>query len=167
MAMPMNWKKGRGKLGILTPLLGTWHAHADAPDGRPGRVQCTRHFVKDLHDTYVVLTAIWDLGDKTYEERCFFGCDAAKNLRFWSFTSDGKQSNGELTEATDIHPQAIAFIAQMPAGIARLSYWPDEASGFHFAVESKSQKGWNRFVHHHYLAVAEIQTAISTTQTAQ
>jgi len=28
------WKKGRGKLGFLSPLLGTWPAHADSPQGQ-------------------------------------------------------------------------------------------------------------------------------------
>jgi hypothetical protein len=38
----------------------------------------------------------------------------------------------------------------MPAGTARMIYWPDEESGFHWAVESKVKKGWNRFTQHHY-----------------
>jgi hypothetical protein len=30
-------------------------------------------------------------------------------------------------------------------------YWPDEGEGFHWVVESKTKKGWNRFTEHHYL----------------
>ena len=65
------------------------------------------------------------MGDKVYEEQCFFGCDATGKIQFWSFTSDGKQSHGELTDASDIHPEAIGFVAQMPAGVARQIYWPE------------------------------------------
>jgi hypothetical protein len=146
-----TWKKGRGKLGLLAPLLGTWHADAEIPDGRPGKVRCERRFKKALHDSYIELAAIWHMGDEIYEERCFFGCDATGKVRFWSFTSDGKQSNGELTDVTDIHPEAIGFVAQMSAGIARQAYWPDGTEGFHWAVESQTKKGWKRFVDHHYV----------------
>ena len=45
---------------------------------------------------------------------------------------------------------ALCFEAQMPAGLARMVYWPDDADGFFWAVESKTQKGWNRFQFHHY-----------------
>ena len=155
MSAKPTWKKGRGKLGILAPLVGTWHADADTPDGRPGKVHCERSFKKALNNTYYELTAIWHMGDTIYEERAFFGCDAAGKIRFWSFTSDGKQSNGELKDATDIHPEAISFIAQMPAGIARQVYWPDETQGFHWAVESQTKKGWHRFVDHHYVPFAQ------------
>jgi len=43
----------------------------------------------------------------------------------------------------------------MPAGIARHVYWPDETQGFHWAVESQTEKGWDRFVDHHYLPAAQ------------
>jgi hypothetical protein len=81
------------------------------------------------------------------------GVTPAKEIGFWSFTSDGKQSKGKLADVTDVHPNAIGFEAQMPAGIARMVYWPDEEEGFHWTVESKTKKGWNRFVKHHYLPV--------------
>jgi hypothetical protein len=55
-------------------------------------------------------------------------------------------------DVSDIHPQAIGFEAQMPAGIARMAYWPDEEDGFHWVVESKNNSGWHRFSHHHYHA---------------
>jgi hypothetical protein len=152
-----TWKKGRGKLGFLNPLLGTWHAHADSPQGK---IHCVRSFTKVLGGTYIELIAIWHMGNTVYEERAFFGCDATGKIRFWSFTSDGKQSNGELTDATDIHPQAIVFVAHMPAGIARQVYWPDETQGFHWAVESQTKKGWNRFVDHHYLLESQPVTSL-------
>ena len=78
------------------------------------------------------------------------GVNPEKEVCFWSFTSDGKQSNGKLVDVTDVHPQAIGFEAQMPAGTARMVYWPDEEQGFYWIVESKTKKGWNRFVEHHY-----------------
>ena len=51
-----------------------------------------------------------------------------------------------------MHPmlilEAIAFEAQMPAGLARMLYWPLDSGepGFCFAVESQTKKGWNRFL---------------------
>ncbi len=148
MSSKIKWKKGRGKLGILAPLIGAWHAQAET---QQGKVQCMRNFHRVLNGAYIELTALWLMRDSVYEERCLFGCDAAGKIRFWSFTSDGKQSNGELTDATDIHPETIGFVAQMPAGIARQIYWPDETKGFHWAVESQTKQGWNRFVDHHYI----------------
>jgi hypothetical protein len=145
------WKKGRGKLGVLAPLSGRWQAHAGSPQGK---VHCVRSFQKVLGGSYIELIALWHMGDSVYEERCYFGCDREGKLRFWSFTSDGKQSNGELTDAADIHPEAIGFVAQMPAGIARQVYWPDETQGFHWAAESQTKKGWHRFVEHHYVPEA-------------
>ena len=76
-------------------------------------------------------------------------------LAFWSFTSDGKRSNGVRTSAPDIHPDALCFEAEMPAGVARQVYWPNELGGFDWVVESKTKKGWNRFVLHRYAAVEE------------
>jgi hypothetical protein len=69
---------------------------------------------------------------------------------FWSFTSDGKRSQGTVSDVTDIHPEAIGFEAQMPAGFARMVYWPDDGGGFFWAVESRTAKGWRRFTQHHY-----------------
>jgi hypothetical protein len=71
-------------------------------------------------------------------------------MGFWSFTSDGKSSRGRLADATDLHAKAIGFEAQMPAGLARMVYWPHEEGGVRWVVESKTKKGWNRFVEHHY-----------------
>jgi hypothetical protein len=71
-------------------------------------------------------------------------------VSFWSFTSDGKRSMGRLADVTDIHPEAIGFEADMPGGLGRMAYWPAPDSGFYRVVESKTKKGWNRFVEHLY-----------------
>jgi hypothetical protein len=38
----------------------------------------------------------------------------------------------------------------MPAGLARMIYWPNDDGGINWAVESKNKKGWKRFTLHHY-----------------
>lgn len=146
----MDWKKGRGKLGIFAPLLGTWQAEADS---EMGPVVCRRTFSKVLDGKYIQLEAHWTLPNGSYDELALFGVNKEKELCFWSFTSDGKQSQGVLAEAADVHPLAVGFEAEMPAGLARQAYWPDEGDGFHWVVESKTMKGWRRFVAHHYLPV--------------
>ncbi len=147
MSNPLNsWKKGRGRLGILEPLIGNWEANADSP---MGKVKCNRKFEKILGGNYIRLIAKWEFGQKVYEEIAMFGVEN-KEIFFKSFTSDGKNSEGKISEAIDIHPNAICFIAEMPAGTARMIYWPDSEEGFHWAVESKNKKGWNRFTQHHY-----------------
>jgi hypothetical protein len=143
-----RWKKGRGKLGVLDPLLGTWLADAETP---MGPVRCTRTFSKTLGDKYVVLDARWDFSGKLYEEHAIYGIGESGLLSFWSFTSDGKRSNGTIADAADIHAEAIGFEAQMPAGLARMVYWPSVEGGIHWAAESRNKKGWNRFTLHHYL----------------
>jgi hypothetical protein len=145
---PLAWKKGRGKLGVLDPLLGAWVAQADSPRGP---VRCRRTFTRVLAGSYVRLDARWEFGDKAYEELAILAPGDDGGLVFWSFTSDGKRSEGQLAEAADLHPRAIAFEAEMPAGRARMAYWPDEAEGFRWVVESRTKKGWSRFTEHHYL----------------
>jgi len=71
-------------------------------------------------------------------------------IAFWSFTSDGQRSEGRLADASDLHPEALGFEAEMPAGLARMVYWPAEGEGFNWVAESKEPAGWSRFVHHHY-----------------
>jgi hypothetical protein len=140
------WKKGRGKLGPLDPLIGSWTAEADSP---MGPMTCTRVFEPILGGSYIQLTAKWNFSKSVYEEHAIIGVrDGA--LGFWSFTSDGKNSQGAIADGTDLHPEAVCFEAQMPAGLARMIYWPHEEGGFNWAVESKNKKGWNRFVLHHY-----------------
>lgn len=159
--MAQTWKKGRGKLGALQPLMGRWTAEADSP---MGRVRCTRTFEEILGGAYVQLTARWEFGAaptvkpkadskpcaRAYEEIAIIGVGDAGKPVFWSFTSDGKRSQGVLADVTDIHKEAIGFEAQMPAGLARMAYWPDGAGGFHWAVEAKNAKCWRRFTEHHY-----------------
>jgi len=148
--MPKNskvWKRGRGKLGVLDPLIGTWRAKTESP---MGPIACTRSFEPVLKGAYVQLTAVWEIGKGTYEELAVLGAGPDGKLAFWSFTSDGKKSNGTLADASDVHPEAIGFEAQMPAGLARMVYWPDGEDGFHWAVEAKKKKGWKRFTEHHY-----------------
>ena len=146
-----SWKKGRGKLGPLAPLIGSWEA---ATDSQMGPLRCKRTFERVLGDKYVQLRAVWTFGGKSgYEELALFGVDADGNLAFWSFTADGKNAQGKIADVSDIHPEAVGFEAQMPAGLARQAYWPDEQEGFHWVVEAKTKTGWSRFTEHHYKPV--------------
>jgi hypothetical protein len=162
--MGKKWKKGRSKLGFLQPLLGHWKAEAQTP---MGPVRCTRRFEPILNGSYVRLEARWEFGagqaakseecpdppaqgSKVYEEQALIGAGDDGKVCFWSFTSDGKRSHGTAADVTDLHPEAVGFEAQMPAGCARMAYWPDEDNGFFWVVESKTAKGWRRFTEHHY-----------------
>ena len=147
----MRWKKGRGKLGLFDPLLGIWQAEAKS---EMGPFKCKREFKKVLSGKYIQLTTSWEFADYSYDELAIIGVDPDKEVCFWSFTSDGKQSSGKLADVTDLHPEAVGFEAQMPAGIARMAYWPDDEKGFYWVVESKTKKGWHRFVDHHYLPLS-------------
>lgn len=150
-AVPLTWKKGRGKLGPLAPLLGKWRAEADSP---MGKVVCTRTFEKVLGGAYIQLTAVWEVeGRDNYEEIALIGVGPDKNVHFWSFTSDKKQAQGTLADLSDIDPRAIGFEAEMPAGTGRMAYWPADDEGFRWVVEAKTKKGWSRFTEHHYRAV--------------
>ncbi len=140
------WKKGRGKLGPMEPLIGSWEAKTDSP---MGKLTCTRVFEPVLNGSYIQLSATWDFGKQSYKELALIGVRDGL-LSFWSFTSDGKHSQGTIADGTDVHPEAVCFEAQMPAGLARMIYWPNEDGGFNWAVESKTKKGWNRFTKHHY-----------------
>jgi len=142
-----NWKKGRGKLGILDPLIGTWRAETSSP---VGPMKCVRSFSHVLGGTVVQLSARWEFGSNKYEELALFAPGEKGLLQFWSFTSDGKRSEGKITDVSDIHAEAVGFEAEMPAGLARMAYWPDEQEGFHWVVEAKTKKGWKRFTEHHY-----------------
>lgn len=143
----MNWNKGRGKLGILEPLLGTWVAEAES---EMGPVKCTRKFTRILDGKYVELRVRWAFADSSYEELAVMGVGKDKSVWYWSFTSDGKSSQGVLADVSDLHPQAVGFEAQMPAGLARQAYWPHPEVGFLWVVEAQTKKGWNRFVEHRY-----------------
>lgn len=148
------WKTGRGKLGVFAPLLGAWRTQADT---EMGPLTCERTFETILGGKYVQLTAAWTFASAKgakprapYQELCLFGPHKEHGLGFWSFTSDGKRSEGRLFDATDIHAQALCFAAKMDAGFARQAYWPGDDGAVHWCVESRTRKGWNRFVHHTY-----------------
>lgn len=144
------WKFGRGALGKLQPLLGAWKS-APGDERPPSKTPCTRRF--DMFGkSYVRLEADWAYGGGAgYREIALFGKNEAGELAFWSFTNDGKKSNGVTCDGADVHPAAIAFLAHMPAGAARMIYWPlGDEPGFRFAVESRTKKGWNRFFEHIY-----------------
>lgn len=119
-----------------------------------GPVRCQRTFTPVLGSHYLRLEARWEIGAggaaKIYEELAIIGAAEDGLVSFWSFTSDGKRAHGTLADVSDIHPQAVGFEAEMPAGRARMAYWPAEGGGFHWAVESKTRKGWNRFTEHLY-----------------
>jgi hypothetical protein len=144
------WKKGRGKLGVMEPLLGKWVASVDSPQGQ---FRSVRQFTRILDGKYILLEARWEVPGNPYEEHAIYGVGHTGQIHSWSFTSDGKRSEGRLADVSDVHPQAIGFEAQMPAGLARMAYWPAENGGIHWAVESRSRKGWNRFQQHHYQRV--------------
>lgn len=143
------WKKGPGKLGFMLPLLGSWVAETDSP---MGPLKCTRTFKTVLGGKYIELNARWEFGKGAYEEHAIYGV-ADGQVSFWSFTSDGKRSQGAVADGKDVHAEAICFEAQMPAGLARMIYWPAEDGDMHWAVESKVKKGWNRFTMHQYQPV--------------
>ena len=156
--MTTLWKKGRGKLGPLAPLHGAWLAESSSP---MGPLRCHRSIEPVLGGHYLQLTARWEFGgggtDRAYQERAIIGADADGVVRFWSFTSDGKRSEGVLADVTDVHPEAVGFEARMPAGQARMVYWPAGDGGVHWVVESKTKKGWNRFTEHHYHRVEQAE----------
>ena len=141
----MSWKKSRGLLGPMQPMLGAWIADA----GMNGvDFTCTRTFTA-VGKGWIELRAVWNLPKAPYTEVALFGPGDDGVLGFFSFTSDGKRSVGRLANGTDIDPEAVAFEARMPAGLARMTYWPRESGhGFRFAVESRTKKGWNRFLTH-------------------
>ena len=155
--MSKLWKKGRGKLGPFQPLLGSWTAEAESG---MGPVRCRREFTPVLGDHYLQLAARWEFGatatGRAYEENCLIGAGDDGTVCFWSFTSDGKRSQGAMADVTDLHPEAVGFEADMPAGRARMAYWPAEEGGFHWVVESRTKKGWKRFVHHTYRAASPV-----------
>jgi hypothetical protein len=149
----MAWKKGRGLLGPLQPLIGEWRTHRSAGETPAANMSCSRSFAP-FGKGWIMLEARWEMGpDRTYVERAFFGPGEDGALAFFSFTNDGKRSAGRLADGGDVHPDAVVFEAQMPAGLARFIYWPleDGEPGFLFAVENRTKKGWNRFLRQHFV----------------
>lgn len=149
----MVWTMGRGMLGPLKPLLGSWITAGGQGDTQAASMRCTRTFTP-FGKGWIELDARWQTGpSREYREKAIFGTGDDGQLACFSFTSDGKRSVGRLADGSDIHPAAIAFEAQMPAGLARMAYWPLDGgdAGFRFAVESKVKKGWNRFLCQHFI----------------
>jgi hypothetical protein len=149
--MATAWKKGRGRMGPMAPLIGRWKATAETP---MGPVACVRDYQK-FGDLYVRLEAEWffkskEAETKSYRELCMFGPDTDGVLAFWSYTSDGKKSSGRLADAKDGPPNAVCFEAQMAAGLARQLFWSDGGDGMRWVVEAKTKKGWSRLAEHHY-----------------
>ena len=144
------WSRGRGLLGPLSPLIGDWISQPEAQQTQLP-VRCTRVF-RTFGRGWVALNAVWEMGPRgDYREIALFGATAGRGLGFFSFTNDGKRSEGRLADGSDIHPQALAFEAQMPVGLARMIHWPlGDEPGFSFAVESRSKAGWNRFLRQDY-----------------
>ena len=164
------WGKGRGLLGPLKPLLGAWANDTSGEGESPAsRMPCTRCF-QSMGKGWIMLDARWGqsgeggAGEGQYRETALFGAGADGGLAMFSFTSDGKRSQGRLADGADVHAAALAFEAEMPAGLARMIYWPldGDEPGFHFAVESRTRKGWSRFLRHTYRpAVAVVHTDLS------
>jgi hypothetical protein len=111
--------------GPLPPLRERWVAEDELPRGR---VRCTRTLAPVLGGPYLQLDVRWEFGlpgagegAGVYEERALIGAGADKQVHLWSFTSDGKHSEGVLADVRDLHPEAVGFEAQMPAGRARMA----------------------------------------------
>jgi hypothetical protein len=124
-----HWKRGRGKLGMLAPLIGSWKATASTPIGP---VACTRVFEPVLSGNYIRLTARWDFGKGVYEEVAMIGVNPAGTVAFWSFSSDGKNSNGTVADVTDIHPEASGL--RLRCRTRANGILADGADGFHWSV---------------------------------
>ena len=136
-------------LAALAPLLGEWVTDTETP---MGPTQCTRRFTLAIGGAYVELVANWKFGSSggSYEERAYFGANAAGSLGFWSFTSDGGHATGEIADVREVHPTALGFIAVMPAGRARQAYWTTDDGALQWVVEAETPKGWERFTTHTY-----------------
>src|SRR5689334_23159282 len=105
----MAWKRGRGLLGPLQPLLGNWRTEAAGGGTRAAGMTCTRRFTS-YGKGWILLEARWETGPgRTYVEQAFFGPGDDGALGFFSFTNDGKRSTGRIADGSDVHPEAIAF----------------------------------------------------------
>ena len=148
----MKWINGRGILGPLKPLVGQWVTATASGSTPAASMRCSRAFSRWV-EGWIELDARWSVSaDNEYRERAFFGASEGK-LTCFSLTSDGKHSVGHLVDGSDVDVNAIAFEAAMPAGIARMIYWPLSSGepGFRFAVESKTKTGWNRFLEQQFV----------------
>ncbi|MDZ4760486.1 MAG: hypothetical protein SGJ21_05385 [Alphaproteobacteria bacterium] len=154
--MATVWQTGRGKMGPLAPLIGAWRADAETP---MGPVACLRAFAPILGGKFVQLDAEWQFraGEqatlRAYRERAVFGPDQDGVLAFWSFTSDGKRSQGRLADGSEIHEKALCFEARMTAGLARQAYFPKGEDSMGWRVEAQTKKGWRVLSQHLYTRV--------------
>lgn len=142
----MTWIPGKGPLGPLDPLLGEWIAQADSP---MGPTECRRLFAPILGGRWIELNAFWLTGEALYSERALYGPDHDGTLAFWSFTSDGKRSQGRQCDGTAFHPLALAFEVQLVHGVARFAWWPRDGGDAAFVAEARTATGWQRLVEHH------------------
>ena len=86
----MAWKKGRGLLGPLQPLLGSWRTVHSEGGTAAANMACTRRF-EAFGKGWIRLDAVWQVGPgPDYVEAAFFGAGEDGALGFFSFTSDGK-----------------------------------------------------------------------------
>lgn len=145
--MKMDWKTGRGKMGFMQPMLGKWIAID--PDTPMGKVVCQREFTRILDGKFIRLEANWSIGDgaKTYQEIAHYGLNRSKLPAFWSFTSDGGHSEGLLADVSEMAPGAMGFEAEMPSGLARFGFWPEEHQMI-WAAEAKTKRGWSQMIRH-------------------
>ena len=68
-----------------------------------------------------------------------------------------RQEHREEAAARVVDPHTLVERAEAltralersPLGLPPV-YWPDDKGGFFWVVESKTAKGWRRFVTHHY-----------------
>jgi len=145
---------GRRGLHFLNPYLGG--VFTASGKGPMGAYTCTRHIAPVLDGKFAQMAVEWRVGRRPpYTELALFGVDAAdKTVRFWSFTSDGKQAVGTRVEARelpeDAGKDAAVFEAHMPAGLARFLFMPQGPDAFVFAVESANKGGWKRFLEQHF-----------------
>ena len=142
--------KLRKGLRLLEPLLGQW---VHMGDSGLGKLTCNRRFNSMLDGHRVRLDAIWSYEDpkrSDYVELCIFGLNKDGILRFNSFVNDGTSSSGLIVKTDDLHGTAICFEAQMPHGLARQAYSPDDRGGWNWKVERKVKSGWSPIIEQAY-----------------
>src|SRR4051794_10040063 len=105
-SMGKIWKKGRGKLGFLQPLLGRWTAEANS---EMGPVRCARSFEPVLGGSYVELDARLGFveGGKVYEGEALISSRDDGKVPFWSFTPDRKGADGNAGQLAAPQPEAV------------------------------------------------------------
>ena len=149
-----TWTKGRGLLGPLAPLMGAWVHEPDRLAGSvPAALRCTR-LLEPFGKDWIRLDACWDQGERgQYRETAFTSSrrrdgrgqgpaplllhQRRQKVRGSPVRQERRPSRGGGVRIPDAgRPGAGDLLA---AGGRR----PGES--FRFAVESRTQKGWNRF----------------------